>query len=132
LPTDPTFKQACGRVPGSGGDLCPQARISRSQNAPILREIMAPTGALVDAYCARHATAPDAVTLDIDDLVDAVHSHQQIPLFNAHQGERCSRKRHVQHIAAGRLAAVILRPGKTASGSAAGSHGRCIVRGMRR
>jgi hypothetical protein len=114
LRTDPAFKLACGRLPDSGGDLCSQPRISRWENAPTLREIVALTGALVDAYCASYAAPPDAVTLDIGDTVDVVHGHQQMSLFNAHEDERCFKPIHVYDIATGRPVVVILRPGQNA------------------
>jgi hypothetical protein len=35
------------------------------------------------------------VTLDIDDMVDVVHGHQQLSLFNAHYDERCFLPLHI-------------------------------------
>jgi Transposase DDE domain group 1 len=43
LRTDPGFKIACGRLPDSGGDLCSQPTISRWENAPDLRQVVALT-----------------------------------------------------------------------------------------
>jgi len=131
LRTDPAFKLACGRLPDSGGDLCSQPTVSRWENAPTLREIVALTGALVDAYCASHGAPPDAVTLDIDDTVDVAHGHQQMSLFNAHEDERCFKPIHVYDIATGRPVIVILRPGKTPSGGEVRGHLRRIVRRIR-
>jgi hypothetical protein len=71
LRTDPAFKLACDRLPDSGRDLCSQPTVSRWENAPSLRELIRLMGVMVDLYCASYATAPNAVTLDIDDTVDA-------------------------------------------------------------
>jgi hypothetical protein len=65
------------------------------------------------AYCASYARPPAAVTLDIDDTVDAVHGHQQLSLFNAHHDERCFMPIHVYDIATSRPVAILLRSGKT-------------------
>jgi hypothetical protein len=64
LRTDPGFKLACGRLPDSGTDLCPQPTVSRWENAPALRNLVRLIGVMVDLYCASYAAAPDAVTLD--------------------------------------------------------------------
>jgi len=68
---DPAFKIACGRAPDTGADLCSQPTISRWENAPTLRQIIRLTYALVDIWCMSYAKPPKAVTLDIDDTVDA-------------------------------------------------------------
>src|SRR5262245_2300504 len=61
LRSDPAFKLACGRLPDSGHDLCSQPTMSRSQNAPTLREFVRLMSVMVDSYCARYSTPPDAV-----------------------------------------------------------------------
>jgi hypothetical protein len=96
-----------------------------------VREIVALTGALVDAYCASYAAPPDAVTLDIDDTTDVVHGHQQLSLFNAHEDERCFKPIHVYDTSTGRPVVVILRAGKTPSGVEVRGHLRRIVRRIR-
>ena len=131
LRTDPAFKLACGRLPDSGADLCSQPTVSRWENAPTLREIVALTGALVDTYCASFSAPPDAVTLDIDDTIDVAHGRQQMSLFNAHEDERCFKPIHVYDIATGRPVVVILRPGKTPSGKEVRAWLRRIVRRIR-
>jgi hypothetical protein len=50
LRTDPAFKLACHRLPDSGGDRCSQPTVSRSENAPSLREVVRRTYAMVDLY----------------------------------------------------------------------------------
>lgn len=116
LRCDPAFKLACGRLPDTGKDLCSQPTVSRSENAPTLREIIRLTYALVDIWCRSYAKPPKAVVLDIDDTVDVVHGHQQLAQWNAHYDERCFLPIHVYDTATGRPVVVILRPGKTPSG----------------
>ena len=132
LRTDPGFKLACGRLPDSGADLCSQPTVSRWENAPRLRDLVRLIGVMVDLYCASYATAPDAVTLDIDDTLDVVHGHQQLSFFNAHYDERCFLPIHVYDTAAARPVAVLLRPGKTPSGKEVRGHLRRLVRRIRR
>ena len=131
LRTDPGFKLACGRLPDSGVELCSQPTISRWENAPTLREVIRMSYAMVDIYCASYARPPRAVTLDIDDTVDVVHGHQQLALFNAHYDERCFQPIHVYDTATSRPVAMLLRPGKTPSGTEIRSHLRRLVRRIR-
>lgn len=131
LRTDPGFKLACGRLPDSGRDLCSQPTVSPWENAPTLREVVRLSYAMVEAYCASYTRPPVAVTLDIDDTVDVVHGHQQLSLFNAHHDERCFMPIHVYDIATSRPVAILLRPGKTPSGSEVCCHVRRLVRRIR-
>ena len=132
LRCDPAFKLACGRLPDSGTDLCSQPTISRWENAPTLRDLIRLMGVMVDLYCASYATPPAAVTLDIDDTVDVVHGRQQLSFFNAHYDERCFLPIHVYDTAVARPVAVLLRPGKTPSGTEVRGHLRRLVRRIRR
>jgi hypothetical protein len=129
---DPALKLACGRLPDSGRDLCSQPTISRWENVPSLRDLIRLMGVMVDLYCASYRKPPQAVTLDIDDTVDVVHGHQQLSLFNAHYDERCFLPIHVYDTATSRPVAVLLRPGKTPSGSEIRGHLRRLVRRLRR
>ena len=90
----------------------------------------------LDAYTRllRHLPADMgvAIVLDIDDTVDVVHGHQQLSLFNAHYDERCFLPIHVYDTATGRPVAMILRPGKTPSGTEVRGHLRRLVRRIRR
>ena len=131
LRTDPGFKLACGRLPDSGTELCSQPTVSRWENAPTLREVIRMSYAMVDLYCASYARPPRAVTLDIDDTVEVVHGHQQLALFNAHYDERCFQPIHVYDTATSRPVAMLLRPGKTPSGTEIRSHLRRLVRRIR-
>src|SRR5204862_4717236 len=83
-------------------------------------------------YCASYTTSPAAVTFDIDDTVDVVHGHQQLSLFNAHYDERCFLPIHVYDTATSRPVAVLLRPGKTPSGTEVRGHLRRLVRRIRK
>ena len=58
--------------------------------------------------------------------------HQQLSLFNAHYDERCFLPIHVYDTAAGRPVAMILRSGKTPSGTEVRGHVRRLVRAIRR
>lgn len=132
LRQDPGFKLACGRLPDTGRDLCSQPTMSRWENAPSLREVVRLMRAMVDVYCASYARPPAAVTLDIDDTVDVVHGRQQLSLFNAHHDERCFLPIHVYDTAVSRPVAVLLRPGKTPSGTEIRGHLRRLLRQIRR
>src|SRR5229473_3428712 len=99
---DPAFKLACGRLPDSGRDLCSQPTVSRWENAPDLRDLIRLMGVMVDLYCASYTKPPEAVTLDIYDT------------------------------ATSRPVAVLLRPGKTPSGTEIRGHLRRLVRRLRR
>src|SRR5437762_5077584 len=129
---DPAFKLACGRLPDSGRDLCSQPTVSRSENAPNLRDLIRLMGVMVDLYCASYTAPPAVVTLDIDDTVDVVHGHQQLSLFNAHYDERCFLPIHVYDTATSRPVAVLLRPGKTPSGIEVRGQLRRLVRRIRK
>jgi hypothetical protein len=131
LRTDPAFKLACGRLPDSGADLCSQPTVSRWENTPSLRDLIRLMGVMVDLYCASYANPPASVTLDIDDTVDVVHGHQQLSLFNAHYDERCFLPIHVYDTATSRPVAVLLRAGKTPSGTEIRGHLRRLVRRLR-
>ena len=42
------------------------------------------TAARVDQFCASFPSVPKAITLGIDDTVDAVHGGQQLSFWNGH------------------------------------------------
>jgi hypothetical protein len=129
--TDPGFKLARGRLSDSGTDPCSQPTVSRWENAPSLREVIRMTYALIDPYRASYARPPRAVTLDIDDTLDAVHGHQQLSLFNAHYDERGFLPIHVHDTARSRPVAVLPRTGTTPSGVEIRGHLRRMVRRIR-
>src|SRR4051812_42979457 len=116
----------------TGTDLASQPTLSRLENAPSLRDAIRLTYALIDQWMASYATPPDGVVLDIDDTCDVVHGHQQLSLFNAHYDERCFLPIHIYDTATSRPVAVLLRPGKTPSGTEIRGHLRRLVNRIRR
>jgi Transposase DDE domain group 1 len=57
---------------------------------------------MVAVYCGSYDKPPASVTLDIDDTLDVVDSHQQLSMFNAHYDERCFLPIHVYDTATSR------------------------------
>ena len=132
LRDDAGFRLALGQLPGSGAGLASQPTMSRWENAPTTRELAKLLAAMIDIYCASYPTPPTAVTLDIDDTCDVVHGYQQLSFWNGHHGERCFLPVHVYDTATGRPVAMLLRTGKTPSGTEAAGHIRRLVRHIRR
>ena len=114
---DPVFKMAVGRLPESGDPLCSQPSMSRLENAPSRTELARMMAAMVDQFCKSYRRAPQSITLDIDDTCDTVHGQQQLSLFNAHYDERCFLPIHIYEGSSGKPVAMILREGKTPSGT---------------
>jgi hypothetical protein len=106
--------------------------MSRLENAPSRIEIARMMGAMVDLFCASWARPPAAITLDIDDTLDRVHGNQQLSLFNAHYDERCFLPIHIYEAGSGKPVAVILRPGKTPSGTEVRAIVKHVTRRLRR
>jgi Transposase DDE domain group 1 len=131
LRSDPALKLACGQLPDSGRDLCSQPTMSRWENAPGLREVIRLMRVMVALYCGSYDRPPASVTLDIDDTLDVVHGHQQLSMFNAHYDERCFLPIHVYDTATSRPVAVLLRPGKTPSGTEIRGLLRRLLRAIR-
>lgn len=100
---DPAFKMACGRLPESGINLASQPAISRLANTPDPRDLIRMSRGMVDLWCQSHPHPPKGIVLDIDDTADTVHGHQQMPLFNAHYGERCFLPIHIYDAVTGPL-----------------------------
>jgi hypothetical protein len=114
---DPIFKMALGRAPATGDPLCSQPTMSRLENAPSRIEIARLMGAMIDQFCASYRRRPGSIVLDIDDTFDAVHGRQQLSLFNAHYDEHCFLPIHIYEGTSGKPVAMILREGKTPSGT---------------
>lgn len=131
LRNDPAFKLACGRLPDSGQDLCSQPTCSRLENLPDLRTVIRLGRVLVDLWLSSYPAPPKSVTLDIDDTLDVVHGHQQLSLFNGHHDERCFLPIHIYDADTGRPVAMILRPGKTPTGTEIRGHLRRLARRIR-
>jgi hypothetical protein len=132
LRADPAFKLAVGRLPETGPALCSQPTMSRLENAPSRIEIARMMAAMVDLFCASWARPPASITLDIDDTLDRVHGTQQLSLFNAHYDERCFLPIHIYEAGSGKPVAVILRPGKTPSGTEVRAIVKHVTRRIRR
>jgi hypothetical protein len=114
---DPMFKMALGRAPETGAALCSQPTMSRLENAPSRIEIARLMAAMIDQFCASYRRPPASIILDIDDTLDAVHGQQQMSLFNAHYDEHCFLPIHIYEGRSGKPVAMILREGKTPSGT---------------
>jgi hypothetical protein len=129
---DPAFKLACRRLPDTEGDLCSQPTMSRLENMPTRSEIRAALGVLVDLYCRSYPVSPKAVTLDIDDTVDATYGKQQLSLFNAFENEHCFKPIHIYDTARDRPVLMLLRPGKPPSGREVRALLYLLIKRMRR
>lgn len=129
---DPLLKIATGRAPDTGGPLASQPTISRLENAPSFRAVARMTFALIDQFCTSFAKCPRAITLDVDDTLDEVHGGQQLALWNAHYDCRCFLPIQVWHVETGKPVCVLLREGKTPSGSEVRMLAKHLVRRIRR
>ena len=129
---DPVFKMAVGRAPETGEPLCSQPTMSRLENAPSRVEVARMMAAMVKLFCTSWDRPPAAITLDIDDTVDAVHGNQQLSLFHAHYDTRCFLPIHIYEAGSGKPVAVILRPGKTPDGREVRTIIKHVTRRIRR
>ncbi len=128
---DPAFKMALGRTPGAALGLASQPTMSRWENVPDLRTLIALTYAMIDLYCDSHAEPPASITLDIDDTFDAAHGEQQLAFWNGFHGERGFSPIHVYEAETERPVAFVLRPAKTPFGAEARPHVRRLIRRIR-
>jgi hypothetical protein len=126
------MKIAAGRAPDSGAPLASQPTISRLENAPSFRAVARMTLALIDQFCASLPKAPKAITLDVDDTLDEVHGGQQLAFWNAHYDCRCFLPIQVWHVETGLPVCVLLREGKTPSGTEVRMLARHLVKRIRR
>src|SRR3954447_11270012 len=117
LRADPAFKMAVGRAPESGADLCSQPTMCRLENLPTVTALKRMMATMVELFCDSFEQVPQRIVLDIDDTCDPAHGRQELALFHAHYGERCSLPIHVYEAITGKPVAVILRPGKTPDGA---------------
>ena len=113
LRADPTFKRACGCLLEAGADLMSQPTVSRLENTPGLGDPIQLWRGLVNVCCTSSAIPFRAVTLDIEETCDVVHSYQQLSLFNPHHDTRCFFLIEVYDTATSRPVAMILRASKT-------------------
>lgn len=131
LRDDPSFRLAHGKLPGSRAGLARQPMMSRWENAPTTRELARLMRTMIAIYCTSYPAEPATVTLDIDDTCDVVHGYQQLSFSNGNYGERRFLPIHVYDTATGRPVAMMLRTGKTPSGTEAANHIRRLVRHIR-
>ena len=99
----------------SDRDLCSQSTISRLENLPDARALLRMGRAMIDLYCESFTQVPKRITLDIDDMFDAVHGGQQLRLFNAHYDEYGFQP-IVVFDGAGRFVTAVLRPARRPGG----------------
>jgi hypothetical protein len=131
LRADPAFKMAVGRLPESGEDLCSQPTLSRLENQPGRIALLRMMAAMIDLFCDSFAQVPKRVVLDIDDTEDKVHGAQQLSLFHAKHDSHCLMPIHIYDGLTGKPVAMILRPGKTPSGTEVALVLRHVVRRLR-
>ena len=123
------FKMAHDLSP-SDRDLCSQSTISRLENLPDIRALLRMGRTMVDLYCESFTKVPKRITLDIDDMFDAVHGGQQLRLFNAHYDEYGFQP-IVVFDGEGRFVTAVLRPAKRPGGEEIRPFLRRLVRAIR-
>jgi hypothetical protein len=64
--------------------------MSRLENLPTITALKRMMAAMVELFCDSFAEVPRRIVLDIDDTEDRVHGTQELALFHAHHGARCS------------------------------------------
>lgn len=129
LRADPLFKMAHDLCP-SDRDLCSQSTISRLENLPGTRALLAMGRAMVDLWCASFRQVPKRIVLDIDDTFDAVHGGQQLRLFNAHHDEYGFQP-IIVFDGEGRFVTAMLRPAKRPKGTQIRAFLRRLLRAIR-
>jgi len=128
---DPSFKIALERDPETGAALCSQPTISRMENLPDIRALIAMSREMVRFYCHAFPRAPDQIVLDIDDTFDAVHGQQQLRLFNSYYDEYGFQP-IVVFDGDGRLVGAVLRPARRPKGAESAAHIRRLIRQIRK
>jgi hypothetical protein len=92
IAADPLMKAACGRSPLSGADLASQPTLSRFENAPTAKELVAMQrrfeASRLEVLCRRHRGTRQVV-IDMDSTDDPTHGAQQGSLFNGFYGTWC-------------------------------------------
>jgi hypothetical protein len=131
LRTDPALKIACERAPDSGADIMSQPTLSRLENTPDMRALVAVAREMIDVFLDSFATAPRRIELDIDDTDDLVHGGQQLALFNTHAGGHCFQPIVIFEALTGRPVFMMLRPGKRPNGAEIARVLRFVIRRVR-
>jgi hypothetical protein len=136
---DPVMKLVCGRSPIRGEDLASQPTLSRFENAPSAKELVAMQRGFeqsrLDVLCRRHRGVR-RVVIDVDATDDPTHGSQQGALFNGFYGTWCYLPLVAFVAFAGDpeqyAVSARLRPGSAKSHRGAVPMVRRIVRGLRR
>lgn len=136
---DPVMKAVCGRDPIGGADLASQPTLSRFENAPTAKELVAMQrrfeDSRLDVLC-RHHRGNRTVTIDVDATDDPTYGDQQGSLFSGFYGSWCYLPLVAfvafegdpeQYVVSARL-----RPGNAKSPRGAMPMVRRIVAGLRR
>jgi hypothetical protein len=132
LRTDPALKIACERAPDTGVDMMSQPTLSRLENAPDLRALVAIAREMIDLFLDSYGrNAPSEIHLDIDDTDDLVHGGQQLALFNTHAGGHCFQPILIFEALTGRPVFAMLRPGKRPDGEEVARVLRFVIRRIR-
>jgi hypothetical protein len=132
LRRDPTLMMACERAPETGVDLPSQPTISRLENRASIWALVSIAKGFIDLFCARYQTAPEAITLDIDDTDDMVHGDQQLSMFNTHAGGYCFKPIKIFEANSGLPVLAMIRPGKRPTGEEAAKVLAFCIRRIRR
>ena len=91
-------------------------KMEKSIASIVIRRALLRMGrAMIDLYCELFTQIPKRITLDIDDMFDAVHGGQQLRLFNAHYDEYGFQP-IVVFDGAGRFVTTVLRPARRPGG----------------
>ena len=132
LRRDPALMMACERAPETGVDLPSQPTISRLENRANIWALVSIAKGFIDLFCARYQTAPEAITLDIDDTDDMVHGDQQLSMFNTHAGGYCFKPIKIFEANSGLPVLAMIRPGKRPTGEEAAKVLAFCIRRIRR
>lgn len=132
LRRDPALMIACDRAPETGADLPSQPTISRLENSANIWALVSIAKGFIDLFCKQYRTAPEAITLDIDDTDDLVHGCQQLAMFNTHAGGYCFKPIKIFEANSGLPILAMIRPGKRPSGEEAAKVLGFVIRRIRR
>lgn len=132
LRRDPALMMACERAPETGADLPSQPTISRLENTANIWALVSIAKGFIDLFCKRYRTAPEAITLDIDDTDDMVHGNQQLSMFNTHAGGYCFKPIKIFEANSGLPVLAMIRPGKRPTGAEAAKVLAFCIRRIRR
>jgi hypothetical protein len=90
---DPVLKELCDRQAVNGAPLASQPTLSRFENAPAARELIAMGRALENFVINRHRKRRGRkvrhITIDVDPSEDPTHGQQAFSFFNGHYDSWC-------------------------------------------